>query len=65
VAQQTSIAMTHADEQLFLEFLRGISEIQIFESFAPTKEALWVGEFAQIFRDHWSCSIWIKAKGCK
>jgi hypothetical protein len=58
MGRQTAVAMTEEDEAQFLAFLRQSTDIQLFVSFAPTKESLRVSEFVP---GEWQCLVWNKA----
>jgi|SRR6187399_1967114 len=53
--------MSDLDEMEFLAFLKETAEIQLIESFAPTKEELFVTEFVSERQGHWTYDIWNKA----
>lgn len=61
MGRQIQLLMSIEDEADLLSFLRSTCELQIFESFAPSTEALWVENFAPSFEGHWSYRIWNKA----
>ena len=61
MGRQTAVAMTDLDEVEFLTFLRGTADIQLVESFAPTKEELFVDAFSPRRRGHWTYDIWNRA----
>jgi hypothetical protein len=46
MGRQIRVAASLLDEDLFLGFLRESADIQLFRSFAPTQEELWVDQFA-------------------
>lgn len=52
--------MSTEDEKQLIDFLRSTCEIEIFESFAPTKEDLVVNDFNENFSGHWHYKIWNK-----
>lgn len=58
MGKQTAAAMTDEDEMLFLEFLRGLSDIKLLESSAPTEEAIWVDHFLPREQGHRQYYIW-------
>ena len=58
VGRQIAIAAIGEDERLLLDFLRDSADIQLFETFAPTREALWVEDFIPEFRGHWLYRAW-------
>ena len=61
MGKQTAVAMTDLDELEFLSFLRETADIQLLESFAPSKEELFVSQFSPIRQGHWAYDIWNKA----
>lgn len=46
MGRRVDFAASALDEDLFLEFLRGSADIQLFRSFADTEEQLWVEQLA-------------------
>lgn len=61
MGKQISVAMTDKDEIYFLNYLRKIANIQLFEFCAPTKEQIWVENFSNRYEGHFSYYIWNKA----
>lgn len=61
MGRQTPVAMTDADEQEFLAFLRSTADIQLFESPAPSPELMIVDDFAPRELGHWGYLIWNQA----
>jgi hypothetical protein len=61
MGKQTAVAMTDLDEVEFLAFLRETADIQLLESFAPTKEEIFVSHFSSRLLGHWTYDIWNKA----
>ncbi|WP_169850517.1 hypothetical protein [Rhodoferax saidenbachensis] len=53
--------MSTKDEEQLIAFLHSTCEIEIFESFAPTKEGLLVHGFNEMFSGHWHYTIWNKS----
>lgn len=58
MGRQTQVAMTDADEREFLAFLRGMAQIQLFESSAPSPELMAVADLAPREQGHWQYFIW-------
>ena len=56
MGKQTAIALTRADERTFLAFLRSSAEVNVFVSFAPTVDSLWVDSFDCV--EDWKFHIW-------
>jgi hypothetical protein len=61
MGRQIGIAAIGEDERMLLDFLRSTADIALFETFAPTLDALWVDEFAPEFRGHICYHAWNRA----
>jgi hypothetical protein len=61
MGRQIAVAMTNLDEAEFLAFLTDTADIQLLESFAPTKEGIFVSQFSPRRQGHWTYDIWNKA----
>lgn len=53
MGRQIQILMNREDERRFLDFLRETAPIQLYGSFAPTRDALAVEDFADEPNGHW------------
>lgn len=60
MGRQIQLLMSTEDEKQLIAFLRSTCEIEIFESFAPTKKDLLVNGFNENFSGHWHYKIWNK-----
>lgn len=52
------MAMTEVDEANFLEFIRGIADVELLIGFASTEEGLIVQDFEPRQPGHWTYHIW-------
>ncbi len=48
MGKQTAIALTPADEQAFLGFLRSIAQVKLLVPSGPSIESLWVDSFDRV-----------------
>jgi hypothetical protein len=60
MGKQIQVAMNREDEKEFLSFLRTTADIELFETFAPSINALWCEDFNDALNGHWSYTIWNK-----
>ena len=58
MGKQTAVAMTEKDEDIFLQFLRSLSEIRLLQSSAPTQETIWIDHFSPREQGFWKYYIW-------
>jgi len=58
VGRQLQLLMDASDEKNLISFLRSTASIQIFESFAPSTDELWVDGFNSSFVGHHAYVIW-------
>jgi hypothetical protein len=61
MGKQTHIVATLEDEEAFLRFVRETADIALFESFAPTADALWKQSFEAERSGHYKYCIWNRA----
>lgn len=61
MGRQIAIALSNEGERELLAFLRQGAEISILETFAPSKEKLWVDSLASEYVGHHTYYIWNRA----